>query len=331
MSRPWQPTRSELLRITWKEIYHRLFYDPLTYRLGRIPLRVRDLRGFSHLVASRQGLYAINSERSVLVLEGQFFGVSLRQGAFVCFQAHGQLTSTAAHGRLIELRLEDGRITHTAVRRQGLPNGCHQVDFIDRYLYVMDTYSNRVLRFDQDFAPSGEFLPVGAAGFNRWDEGYAHLNSIIRRGDEVFLLKHNGTAKTGKKSEVLRCGLDLEVRETIALDGGACHNIVFLEDGRFLVCDSVGGNLIDSRGEIYPVDDMWTRGLSVSRDQIVVGSSFYGPERRRRRYLPGKIYFLDHDFRRLSTLELPAAPTEIRRLDGLDRSLSNYSDTERNA
>jgi hypothetical protein len=38
--------------------------------------------------------------------------------------------------------------------------------------------------------------------------------------------------------------------------------------------------------------------------------------------LPGFVTFLDRSYRRIARLRLPAAPTQIRRLDGADLSLS---------
>lgn len=310
-------------RIAWLAAYHRLIEDPLTYRTGRVRLVASSLRETTHAVASRQGLYAVGPGRVVKLVSGQFFGLTLRDGALYAFQANGLLTSPRARGRIVRLELADQEIRSADVVAQGLPNGCHQIDFIEDRLFVMDTYANRVLCLDSDLRPASAYYPVGKAGFNRWQQGYAHLNSILWHGGEIYLLKHNGTVKTGRPSEVIRCSPTFEVRETIPLAGGACHDIVFLEDGRMLVCDSLGGNLIDRDGLVLEVDDMWTRGLSVGADSLVVGSSYYGAERRKRRYLPGRIFFFDRDLRLDSKLEVPAAPTDICRFDGRDRSLSN--------
>ena len=61
--------------------------------------------------------------------------------------------------------------------------------------------------------------------------------------------------------------------------------------------------------------------LAVGPDEIAVGSSLYG-KRLTRDLLPGFVTFLDRSYRRIARLHLPAAPTQIRRLDGLDLSLS---------
>jgi hypothetical protein len=63
--------------------------------------------------------------------------------------------------------------------------------------------------------------------------------------------------------------------------------------------------------------------LSVGTDSIVVGGSpLVGREERAGS--AGTVTFMDRDFHVRSVLDLPAAPTEVRRLDGLDFSLSGY-------
>ncbi|MFN7961456.1 MAG: condensation domain-containing protein [Thermoanaerobaculia bacterium] len=312
------------LLISTRDSYHSRVRDPWTYRRDRVLLLERRLEGLSHLVASRQGLYAVAPGRAVKVVDGQFFGLSRRGEAIYAFQANDRLTAPTRRGRLLRLELEGSRIRDARVVAKGFDNGCHQLDFIGDRLYLLDTYNNRVLVLGPGFEVEREVYPLGPAGFNQWDEGYGHLNSILWHRGEIYLLQHNGTPKTGRPSELLRCDLELNVLEARPVPGGGCHNIVFLEDGSCLICDSQGGNLISPEGVVLHVDEMWTRGLAVDAEQIVVGSSIYGADRRKRRHLPGKVYFFDRRYRLLSTLEVPAAPTDIRRIDGEDLGLSSY-------
>jgi len=81
------------------------------------------------------------------------------------------------------------------------------------------------------------------------------------------------------------------------------------------------GRLSCDDGSSYQIDNLLTRGLAVGVDQIAVGGSLYG-KRLTRDLLPGFVTFLDRSYRRVARLHLPAAPTQIRRLDGFDLSLS---------
>jgi hypothetical protein len=98
-------------------------------------------------------------------------------------------------------------------------------------------------------------------------------------------------------------------------------DIVRLENGRLLFCESHLGRLSCDDGSSYQIDNPLTRGLAVGPDEIAVGSSLYG-QRLARDLLPGFITFLDRAYRRIARLHLPAAPTQIRRLNGFDLSLS---------
>jgi hypothetical protein len=88
-----------------------------------------------------------------------------------------------------------------------------------------------------------------------------------------------------------------------------------------LFCESHQGRLSCDDGSSYQIDNLLTRGLAVGPEEIAVGSSLYG-KRLTRDLLPGFVTFLDRSYRRVGRLHLPAAPTQIRRLDGLDLSLS---------
>jgi CRP-like cAMP-binding protein len=69
---------------------------------------------------------------------------------------------------------------------------------------------------------------------------------------------------------------------------------------------------------------MRPRGISLDENSCVVGDSLFCP-RPFRRYVPGCVHFFDRwIWKRYATLTLPAAPTEIRRIDGKDLSISNY-------
>ena len=71
-------------------------------------------------------------------------------------------------------------------------------------------------------------------------------------------------------------------------------------------------------------DHKMLRGLSLDERQCVVGDSLFST-RVLRRYVPGKVHFFDRlSWHLNASLEVPAAPTEIRRIDGNDLSLTNY-------
>jgi hypothetical protein len=308
-----------------------------------VPIRTRDLTGYTHLVTSREGLYAVNGQHWVKVMDGVFFGLTLKDGCVYCYQAHDiydpgfglgpiQLQGKL-RGRIIKLELEDSHIRRQSVVIKGLHTNCHQIDFIGDKLHVIDTFCQKLLRFNSAFELEGEFYPLGSefAFYKtgpkrsiRAGSNYVHINSIVAQNGSIYLLLHNGLSGD-KHSEVVQTDYDFKVKERFTVPGAGCHNIVFLENGELLICDSRGGNLINRDGVVVHVGELLTRGLSVDKETVVVGDSGYST-RVGRRYVPGSVHFYDRDYNHLSSLRLPAAPTDIRKIDGNDLSLSNVTE-----
>jgi catechol 2,3-dioxygenase-like lactoylglutathione lyase family enzyme len=310
--------------MVWKKKLFDRARDAIDYTLNIAPVRNRNLSGYTHLVASREGLYAASTNGFSKLLRGQFYGMSILNGDVFCFQANGHVRSPQKRGRIVKLCIKHGgretSISRARVVTKGLHNGCHQMDFIGDQLYVVDTYNDQVIRLDSSFNVSATFNPLGGVDDNS-RRGESHMNSLVYFANSFWLLLHNGPKYTN--SELLRLNVDFEVQARQRLDAQAAHNIVFLEDGRVLVCDSGGGNLIDAAGVVKYIGAKMLRGLSIDETILVIGDSYYSapPDRR---YVPGQVHFYDRQLRHLVTLTLPAAPTEIRRIDGKDLSLSNF-------
>jgi hypothetical protein len=272
-----------------------------------------------YLIGSRSGLFLVGRERWVQAAEGQFFGLTLMGGDVYAFQAEpGRWSPEKRGGRIVRYRLEGERLIEAETLVSGLDNECHQVDFFDGAFFVVDTYNQAVLEFDQAWRLAGTHRPIPYAAHKDWKGGYAHMNSILGRGGDIHLMLHNGG---DGPSELLTVDRGFNVRRRVALDGVWCHDVVELEDGRILCCDSRNGRLHWLGGGHVEIDALMTRGLAVGPDEIAVGSSLFDTTPHRL-LTPGFVTFLDRDFRCVARLHLPAAPTQIRRLDGLDLSLS---------
>lgn len=291
------------------------------YEAGTVRLASRDLGGYSHIAASRQGLFAIREGGSSLIAHGLFFGVTLAGPSIYVFEACDLPRFATGRGRIIRLIREGGRIVKTEVIASGLNNGCHQIDIIDGRLCVLDTYGQRVLRFGLDGTLNDILQPLPPAPRDDWTGGYVHFNSLLAVDGRILLLLHNGGEATGRQSELAVLDRDWRLTDRHTLPGLGCHNIAVLEDGALLSCASLSGELIGPGGRRVKISPMMTRGLSVDSDMIVVGASTFSGRRTRHR-AAGTVTFLDRAFRVRSVLDLPGAPTEIRKLDGDDYSLS---------
>jgi hypothetical protein len=312
-----------LLRRLGREGTRRLRH--LVHDVSRRTLRLTrpDVRPYTHVIASRRGLFVAGRASWKRVLPGRFFGATVKDGALYCFQARGRSGRTDT-GRILRLQIEDGRVTGSRVVASGFDDECHQIDFIGDMLHVVDCAHARVLQVHPE---SGEWTAHYPLGRLNRDTAMSecHMNSLAGRPDgTMWLLLHN-MAK--RHSEVLVLDRAFSVVRRFSVDAGSAHNIVFTnDDAEFLIADSYGGRLISARGVVVDDSDglAVVRGISLDDAVCVVGESFF-VTRDARQTAGGRIHAYDRrSWARLWTLTLPAAPTEIRRLDGRDLSISNY-------
>ncbi|WP_010185622.1 hypothetical protein [Sphingomonas sp. PAMC 26605] len=293
------------------------------YRTGTVRLVDPDLSGCDRLVATRGGMFAIGPGKVRLVAHGLYFGLCVHDDTIFAFEAGDRPAAETYRGRIVRFRRVGARIVSAEVFATDLDNGCHQIDLIDGALCVVDTYNQRIVRLPLDGGARDTLQPLGSAARNDWAGGYVHVNALLASGPDILLLLHNGAGKTGRASEVLRLDRAWQVvsRETLA--GSGCHDLALLEDGTLLSCGSSDGELVTSDRARLKVCDLMTRGLSVDAHTIAVGGTAFAA-RDLRDEAAGRVFLLDRAGRHLETFELDGPPTEICRIDGLDRSLSPY-------
>ena len=71
--------------------------DNYEYVTGHVSIESRDMNGFSHLVASREGLFAVNKTSYKRVARGRFFGMTIRNGDIYRFQSCGVSDVAGSH------------------------------------------------------------------------------------------------------------------------------------------------------------------------------------------------------------------------------------------
>lgn len=298
----------------------------VAYDKGEVRLTGDAFAGCTHFVATRQGLFAVSPEHHVRVAYGSFYGLTMRGSSIFAFEACDLAGTDTRRGRIIRLERQGHKMVAARVLASDLDNGCHQIDFIAGRLTVLDSQAQCVLRFDADEKVYETIRPLPPMRERAWSKGYAHINSLVQIGERILLLLHNGVAHTGRQSEVAVFDLDWREVARWPLPGGGCHNLVVLEDGTLLSCGSMAGEIIGLNGPIVRVSEAMTRGLAVGEDSIAVGAAKFSA-RRERHATPGTVVFLDRQYRRIATLELPGAPTEVRRIDGRDLGLSAHRQT----
>ncbi|HYJ31160.1 MAG TPA: hypothetical protein VEW25_12570 [Allosphingosinicella sp.] len=267
----------------------------------------------TYLVASRQGLYLATRSEWRLLAAGAFFGIACAKGDVFAFRHDPPSGDEGPQsGRVVHYSWQDGELRERGIVAEGLDHNCHQLDFFDDSFFVVDTLNQRILEYDSGWTAAAEHQILPPA--ERDGPDHAHLNSIAGTVDTVWLMLHN--MHRGLPSEIVELDRAFTERGRTILPCSGCHDIVPLADGRLLTCLSpVGEVAVLPGGERHPIDGLWTRGLTAAPDEIVVGSSLYG-QRHARALLPGFLTFLDAgDFSRTGRLYLPAAPTQIRRVE----------------
>jgi hypothetical protein len=290
--------------------------DSGEYTFDRVAFVSGRFRRYTYVVASREGLFVVNSRSYKRLLRGKFFGVTIRDGAIYCFQSCG-----VSKGRVLRLRMAEDRIVRVDVIAKGLDDGCHQIDFIGNTLFIVDSANARILEVNEESSECVAHYPFGQ--LQRKIANEYHMNSLTGHPDgTIWVLLHNACKKY---SEVVILDARLKLRRRFSVDAGCAHNIVFTNDeSQYLIADSFGGRIITANGVVVDDGLMQPRGISLDEATCVVGDSFFAT-RPFRRYVPGRVHFFDRiSWACTGSLSLPAAPTEIRRVDGRDFSISNF-------
>jgi hypothetical protein len=266
----------------------------------------------SYLLASRQGLYLVDRQGWRLLREGRFFGiVCLGRQVFAFLDESADLEHRGENrGRIVRFEWDGDSLGEATTIVDGLDHNCHQIDFFDDGFFVVDTFRQRILEYDSGWRPKIAHQILPEAPRNGPD--HAHLNSIAAGPETIYLMLHNG--HRGMPSEIVEFDRRFRERRRMTLPCAGCHDIVPLPGGGLLTCLSPRGQIALESGPAFEIDQYLTRGLAVGPDEIAVGSSLYGA-RIERALLPGFVTFLDPEYRRIGRIYVPAAPTQIRRLD----------------
>jgi hypothetical protein len=275
--------------------------------------------GYEYLAASRQGIFLIGHEGYRKLADGQFFGITVSGDSIYVFRTVSldEAASNPNQGAIIQYRYVDGSLSEPQERVSGLDYNGHQIDFYDGSFWLVDSGHQRILEYDRDWTCVGEHRVAPVTDRRGPDD--VHVNSFHGAGDRIRVMFHNG--HRNRPSEIVEFDRQFRELNRIRLDSTGCHDIVPLEDGTLLYCESIRGQIASADGARYKIDELYTRGLAVGENEIAVGSSLYGA-RASRALLPGFVTFLDRDYRRIARIHIPAAVTQMCRLDGVDRSLS---------
>jgi hypothetical protein len=294
-----------------------------------------ELPPFAFMVStSRHGLLLFDRGRLTRLLDGDCYGLTRRGPCWYAYQGR------RGHGRIVRFRLQDCAARSRQVVLRGLNYGIHQVDFVGERLVLVDTLKNRLLVYDDVDRLRGaswqrwsrQVYPTGIRevadyrrdrlGCDRDSPHYRHFNSVFARGDEVYLVAHNRSRSSGRRSELYVLDAELAPLQVRDLRTAEVHNY-WTDGNRELVCGSAKGTLRADGVDVAQLGG-YTRGLSVGPEHVLVGGSQHAAQREGRDGGEGQVHALDRSFRVLGRLVIPGTQVhEVRRVDGWELALSN--------
>lgn len=232
-------------------------------------------------------------------------------------------------GAIYSCKVADGQAFDLRLRIADVPKGVHQMDFIGKDLHVTDTAHNRILVFrnaeqldgNATIKDAEQFYPAGKAE-SKLSINYCNFNSIYSNKNSIYLVAHNYSYYTKRKSQVYEMNMDYSMKNIRNINGKCAHNY-YKDKSLDLICDSLGGTLLNHDKAVVQTNK-FTRGLSVSNDYYILGGTGKEFDGKKRIMSDSEIYILNKDFKIVSTIIVPNGQVrDIRRLDGKEYSLSN--------
>lgn len=283
--------------------------------------------GVEILVGCGNGLHGLLTVNSSGVFGHKYFkrrnvfGITKRDNQWWCFAEHANGSKIVSFDLANDVRVAQDRIV-------GCDNNIHQIDFIGDSLYVADTGNNRILVYD-DVEEAVEFkyfdraiYPNGKTFDKPSGNNYGHFNSVFSQDGNLYVVAHNYSAYTEKKSELLKMDMLGNILSRTMLEGYSCHN--YYTDGtNDMFCDSDRGDVRSNGESVLHMDKMFFRGMSVAKDFIIVGASTH--VRKVSSVKNSYIFFLNAKSKKpIAQLYLEGITVnEIRRVDKEDACISN--------
>jgi len=300
-----------------KNIYMALYPAPklIEEKISSVDI---DIKGV-YLIATMNGLFCLKKEGLFKMLEGNFFGITYNNDSAYIFQIMKRF------GRILTCKINDGNLNGKLdVFFNSLANLWHQIDVHEGNLYICDTYENKIIKMDIGNKRNECFYPLGKLSNGRRSDNYGHMNSILVRDNDIYIVCHNESIKTGKPSQLIKVDHDFKLCDIRELGAESAHNFVPIDNGRGLCCDSRNCR-VKLNDKVILEGEYFTRGISVTDEYIIVGGSEFS-KREQRVTAKGRLYILDRNsFELIAEMEVPSIVHEVRCCNMQDLSLSAFN------
>jgi hypothetical protein len=236
-----------------------------------VPQRVREAVPFietntvdaEFLVGTMTSLLHYDRGRLHRLFEGHCFEMTRYRDRWYVFRQLARRYS----GEIVSFRLQAGTVCDLRLEATLLGPWVHQIHAYGDSLYVADTTNNRLIGYAIE---ADGLIRKRCAYAGEWFGTDVHLNSVCAHREQLSVMYHNLTQKTGRRSQIAVFGLDLRFKRLIDTPAGSAHNISFA-DGKLLYCDSDAGSVV-WENRVFRTG-IFTRGLAVSDSLFLVGGS----------------------------------------------------------
>jgi hypothetical protein len=258
-----------------------------------------------HVLVSTPGFiicHDTNSAKSEILESGRgnYYGITWNQTGSQLVLCHSGVDHLSFVDLATYATSEQGYLTIGGQKTWQFLSAPHQILWVDDMIVITNTGRNALVKLN----PRDHSIVQHRYDAILWDRlsstsfDGAHLNSLYRKGDTLYAVAHN----FNKGSYILELdwpSLQEKGRRGVRNATGI-HNLWIDESGRFIVCDSNKGALIDAN----TAETLWsntgggfTRGLAATDGIILVGHSENSPRADRSSSESG-LWILDRrDFR----------------------------------
>ncbi|CAN7746599.1 hypothetical protein LJR029_005226 [Caballeronia sp. LjRoot29] len=227
----------------------------------------------------------------------EYYGISWRQNGMDLILSHSMLENSELTDVSSYAMSEVGVVSEGPYTTRPFLSQPHQIAVAsDGRIICTNTGRNSISIFDPAKPTLLQEARISDARWDRLSLGDVpgdHLNSVFEKAGILYVIAH----RHGKGSALATFSLpDLELSALEPVkDRSGLHNIWVADDGQRISCHSEAGSLIDLNNNTVLWDSgspVYTRGLAVAADFVLVGES-QKTERASRRHSMSGLWLLD--------------------------------------
>lgn len=260
---------------------------------------ISKLEKCKFLFTCQDGLFLLDKNLIIKLLPGFCFGLTkINEAEFYIYRDY----SIKGNIYRIKIDFDKNLITNLKKIKINLPPNVHQILYIDEVLYIADTKENSISRVYEEKFMDKNYIE-GELLYSKKSDNYKHFNSLTLYNDDLYLLAHNYSQYSKKKSQIYILNKNLEIKEKLDNFGECSHDILFHE-GMMYICDSLNSRILNSQKKEVFKSNKFLRGFKKFEDNFfILGGSDYN-ERAKRTSTNAYIYILDNNFKLIQNLEI---------------------------